>query len=86
MVGDDDGKKKEYFVSENTVKATKELVSSQQQHELSMGRANLENVHEEICELKKDVTGIKGKISGMEENLKTLLEIMMSRQEPVQRH
>ncbi len=85
MVGDDD-KKKDFYLSENTVKATKELVSAHQQHELSMGRATLENVSEELADLKKDVGGMKGKLGAMEENLKTLLEIMMSRQGPVERH
>jgi hypothetical protein len=62
------------------VKATKELVSMKQQHELSLGRVTLENVGEELMDMKKEVAGLKGKMAGVEENLKTLLEIMMSRQ------
>ena len=80
LIGDTGDKKKTFYLNENTVKATKELVSMKQQHELSLGRVTLENVGEELKDMKKEVAGIKGKLTGVEENLRTLLEIMMSRQ------
>jgi len=84
-VGDDPENMKKFFLSENTVKAAKELVYSKQQHELSLENMTLEDVGEELIDMKKDITGVKTKINEMDENLKTILEIMMSRQGVVQR-
>lgn len=84
-MGDDPENMKKFFLSENTVKAAKELVYSKQQHELSLENMTLEDVGEELIDMKKDITGVKTKINEMDENLKTILEIMMSRQGVVQR-
>ena len=84
-VGEDPENMKKFFLSENTVKAAKELVYSKQQHELSLENMTLEDVGEELIDMKKDITGVKAKISEMDENLKTILEIMMSRHGVVQR-
>ena len=84
-MGDDEANMKKFFLSENTVKATKELVYSKQQHELSLENMTLEDVGEELIDMKKDLGGVKTKVHEMDENLKTILEIMMSRQGVVQR-
>ena len=52
-VGDDPENMKKFFLSENTVKAAKELVYSKQQHELSLENMTLEDVGEELIEMKR---------------------------------
>ena len=84
-VGDDPENMKKFFLSENTVKAAKELVYSKQQHELSLENMTLEDVGEELIEMKRDIAGVKAKVGEMDENLKTILDIMMSRHGVVQR-
>ena len=79
-------KKRDFFFSENTVKSAKELVSVKQQQTQSLGRVTLENVREQIFDLKKEQNNIKTKLTSLEDKLKLVLEIMMSRQPTVDRH
>ena len=77
---------KTFFLSEATVKATKELVSAKQQQMQSLGaKVTLENLDENIQDLRRDQAQIKAKLSGMEESINTILEIMVSRNPVVER-
>ena len=83
---DKKSKKRDFFFSENTVKSAKELVAVKQQQSQSLGRVTLENVREQIFDLKKEQNNIKTKLTSLEDKLKLVLEIMMSRQPTVDRH
>ena len=75
-----------FFLSEGTVKAMKELVSAKQQQMQSLGaKVSLENVDENILDLKREQAQIKSKLAAMEDNINTILEIMVSRNPVVER-
>lgn len=72
--------KKEFHFSENTVKGAKEVVlHKQQQKDLYGTKATLEIVNDSISDLKKEQLQLKNKLGGLETNVKTILEIMISR-------
>ncbi len=84
-LGDSNPKIKVTF-SENTVKAAKELVAAKQQQNQAHGaKVTLENLEEEILDLKREQNQIKSKLTHMDDNVKTILEIMASRQPTVER-
>ena len=72
-------KRKDYFLSESTVKSAKELIGLKQQQSDSLGRITLENVREWIMDVKKEQTALRNKLGSIEENVQTLLEILASR-------
>ena len=80
-------KEKYFFFSENTVKSAKELVTLKQQRQQvdGDGQFSLESVGENVNELRREQYGIKQKINALEENVKMVLEVMLSRQPTVQR-
>ena len=71
--------------SENTVKAAKELVALKQQQSKLHNKATLDNLGEDILDLKREQFALKSKLSQLDDNVKTILEIMVSRQPPVER-
>ena len=48
-------------------------------------KVSLENVDENILDLKREQAQIKSKLAAMEENINTILEIMVSRNPVVER-
>ena len=83
------GKKKkatELFLKENTVKATKELVAAKQQQSHDLGaKMTLAEVGNNLVELKREQANLRNKLNGVEENIKTILDIMVSRNPIVER-
>lgn len=72
--------------SENTVKAAKELVAlKQQQNQAHGAKVTLEQLETEILDMKRDASQIKSKLNHLDDNVKTILEIMASRQPVVER-
>lgn len=80
-----EGKKRDFFFREDTVKAAKELVSLKQQQNQLVGKVTLENVRESIHDVKKDQVQVKNKLNQIEETLRGVLEIMASRRPVVER-
>lgn len=85
-----DGKKRKpkyFYFTENTVKSAKELVALKQQRQQNsqLEQFTLESVGETVNELRREQYGIKQKLHSLEENVKMVLEVMLSRQPPVQR-
>ena len=79
-------KGKELYLTENTVKATKELVAAKQQQNQNLGaKMTLAEVGNNLVDLKRDQVALKTKLMGVEENIKTILDIMASRNPAVQR-
>jgi hypothetical protein len=79
-------KARELYLTENTVKATKELVAAKQQQSHDLGaKMTLAEVGNNLVELKKEQENLKMKLNGVEENIKTILDIMISRNPTVQR-
>ena len=79
-------KAKELYLTENTVKATKELIAAKQQQSHDLGaKMTLAEVGTNLVELKKEQENLKIKLNGVEENIKTILDIMVSRNPAVQR-
>lgn len=78
-------KKRDFFFSENTVKAAKELVVQKQQQNQSLGRVTLEGIREHILDMKKDQMATRQKLTTIEEQINTLYEVMLSRQPAVDR-
>ena len=50
------------------------------------GRVTLDNIRENIFELKREQNAIKAKLGNVEESLKTIMEIMVSRNTTVDRY
>ena len=74
------------YLTENTVKATKELVAAKQQQSHDLGaKMTLAEVGSNLVELKKEQENLKIKLNGVEENIKTILDIMVSRNPKVDR-
>ena len=79
-------KPKELYLTENTVKATKELIAAKQQQSHDLGaKMTLAEVGNNLVDLKKEQANLKIKLNGVEENIKTILDIMVSRNPNVQR-
>ncbi|TRY68237.1 hypothetical protein TCAL_06841 [Tigriopus californicus] len=78
-------KKRDFFFSENTVKAAKELVVQKQQQNQSLGRVTLEGLREHILDIKKDQMITRQKLASIEEQINTLYEVMVSRQPALDR-
>ena len=76
----------ELFLKENTVKATKELVAAKQQQSHDLGaKMTLAEVGNNLVELKREQANLRNKLNGVEENIKTILDIMVSRNPTVER-
>ena len=74
------------FLKENTVKATKELVAAKQQQSHDLGaKMTLAEVGNNLVELKREQANLKNKLNSVEENIKTILDIMVSRNPKVER-
>ena len=83
-----DGEKAKINVtfSENTVKAAKELVAMKQQQSKNHGtKVTLENLGDDIVDLKREQSQLKSKLNHLHDNVNTILEIMASRQPIVER-
>ena len=79
-------KQKYLYLTENTVKATKELIAAKQQQSHDLGaKMTLTEVGNNIVELKREQANLRSKLNGVEENIKTILDIMVSRNPAVQR-
>jgi len=76
----------DYYFKESTVKAAKELVSAKLQQNQSLERVTLETVRDSVGEVKREQTALKGKLADIEEKIQTVLEIMASRNAPVERY
>ena len=73
-------------MTENTVKATKELVAAKQQQSQNLGtKMTLAEVGNNLVDLKREQANLKMKLMGVEENIKTILDIMVSRNPTVDR-
>ena len=72
--------------SENTVKATKELVAlKQQQSQVHGAKVTMENLADDINDIKREQSQLKGKLNDLDDNIRTILDIMASRQPKVER-
>jgi len=78
-------KKSHFFLSETVVKAAKELVAAKQQPSQSDEDVTLETLGEGLSDVKREQVQLKQKLLSIEDSLKTLVEIMISRHPPVQR-
>jgi hypothetical protein len=76
---------KTFYFKESTVKGAKELVSLKQKQSANLGKMTLENVAESVSEIKRDFQQQKMRFASLEENINTILEIMISRNQPVGR-
>ena len=82
----DEKMKTKLTFSENTVKAAKELVALKQQQNASHGaKVTLENLGDDMVYLKREQAQLKSKLNHLDDNVKTILEIMASRQPTVER-
>lgn len=85
-VGDDPKNMRDLSFSENTVKAAKELVALKKQQSQTLGaKVTLENLGENMQDLKWEQNQLKLKLNHIEDNIKTILEIMSSRHPAVER-
>ncbi len=78
-------KKSVFFLSESVVKAAKELVAAKTQPAQSDEDVTLESLGEGLADVKREQVQLKQKLLGIEDSLKTLVEIMIGRQAPVER-
>jgi hypothetical protein len=67
------------------VKAAKELVALKQQQNQSLGKVTLENIGDNIMDMKREQAQLKAKLVHLDDTVKTILEIMVSRQPMVER-
>lgn len=56
-----------------------------QKQSASLGKATLENVSESVLEIKRDFQQQRLRMGTLEDNINTILEIMISRNQPVGR-
>lgn len=61
------------------------IALKQQQNQVHGAKVTLENLEEDILELKREQGQIKSKLNHLDDNVKTILEIMASRQPIVER-
>jgi len=76
---------KTFYIKESTVKSAKELVALKQKQIQSLGNPTLETVSDTILELKRDFQLFKTRMGTQEDNINTILEIMVSRNPAVGR-
>lgn len=68
------------------MKAAKELVALKQQQNSQHGeKVTLENLGDDIRDVKREQAQLKAKLNHLDDNVKTILEIMVSRQPIVER-
>ena len=76
---------KTFYIKESTVKSAKELVALKQKQIASLTKPTLENVSEAVLEIKREFQQQKTRLTTLEDNINTILEIMLSRNQPVGR-
>ena len=67
------------------MKGAKELVALKQKQSQNLGKVTLENVSDSVLELKRDFQQQRTRLANLEENINTILEIMISRNPTVGR-
>ena len=70
---------KTLYFKESTVKGAKELVALKHKQSQNLGKVTLENVSESVVEIKREFQQQRTRLLNLEENINTILEIMMSR-------
>ena len=68
------------------MKSTKELVAlKQQQSQVHGTKVTMENLGDDILDIKREQSQLKAKLNHLDDNVKTILEIMARRQPVVER-
>ena len=68
------------------MKSTKELVAlKQQQSQVHGTKVTMEHLGDDILDIKREQSQLKAKLNHLDDNVKTILEIMASRQPVVER-